>query len=196
MKTFMDDVEITVRLPRAMAQAVLRYADGRNRAGSADVQAVAEDMTDLLAGTTIAPSASQSDSVRRILERAFAYSFSWQELQGRLMCEGYALRLSREGLDLLSHPGAERVSTVEAFGLSYRAMLRKFGKAFPAPFASPMAKPTRSITHPTDEPAVSCEETNIRVFPAVDPGSPLGSCGSLRPAQRRKPDEDTAPIIL
>ncbi|MCC1494263.1 hypothetical protein [Cognatishimia sp. F0-27] len=67
------------------------------------------------------------EQVRRDLESAQ----SWPELQGRLMLRGCALRSGSTGLEVVQHPGEDRLWSLDSLGLSRAALERRIGARFP-----------------------------------------------------------------
>ncbi|CUH74758.1 hypothetical protein [Tropicibacter naphthalenivorans] len=111
----MDEVVVTVRLPRALWDASRRLADHRGESVDAVMQRALELV--LHAPTAVPPALSSE----------FESARSWQELQGRLMVKGFVLRDDAGTLVLLSHPEKLPLCDLAALGQDDRALTQRFG---------------------------------------------------------------------
>lgn len=124
----MDEVQITLRMPRALWDAGSRLA---TRRGVPLEQMLRQMLSaDLLRakGTLAPPPIAQ---LRGQTSDDFDNAANWQELQGRLMVKGYAVRSEGSDLVLYSHPGGQRMCDLAKIGYTQEALENRFGSAFP-----------------------------------------------------------------
>lgn len=124
----MDEVEITLRMPRALWEAAARLA---TRRGVPLEQMMRQTLSAELLRTKGALDVTPLAQVRGQLSDDFEKAASWAELQGRLMLKGYALRAGDEGVDLVRHPSGQRLCSASKLGQDVSALSRRFGSGFP-----------------------------------------------------------------
>lgn len=129
----MDMIEITLKLPVAMLDALRRVAaDDDVTAGQLVREAIERDLRRRAeAKTPIRADERLVAPLRALLADDFAHAKDWQDLQSRLIAKGYRLAESGGGLVLVTHPAGDRLCKGSELGHSYSALLRKFQKPFP-----------------------------------------------------------------
>ncbi|MDU8910098.1 hypothetical protein [Aestuariicoccus sp. MJ-SS9] len=130
----MDEITVSLRLPRALLEAAERLARDRDESlGRVLRQALSAE---IMRANRNAKTPNRADEqllgpLRVLLASDFAEARSWNELQSRLAAKGYALREAGGGLALHSHPQGLRLCKGSELGQSYGTLMRRFGTPFP-----------------------------------------------------------------
>ena len=125
----MDEVEITLRMPRALWEAASRLA---TRRGVPMEQMMRQTLSAELLRTKGTLGVTPMAQLRGQLTGDFEKAASWAELQGRLMLKGYVLQDRKEGLCLYTHPDGRRLCEAIRLGIDADKLTRKFGQPFPS----------------------------------------------------------------
>lgn len=124
----MDEIEITLRMPRALWEAASRLSARR---GVPLEQMMRQTLSAELLRTKGTLEPTPLGHIRSQIVDDFEKAGSWAELQGRLMIKGFALREGQKGLDLRAHPGGQRLCPTAKLGFTLDRLVARFKSPFP-----------------------------------------------------------------
>lgn len=141
----MEEVEITIHIPRRLHAAALRVSGQRGQTlarylTQALASAVLRTSADGTEGPEIGRGAGPGLTCGRLvsprspdgLEQDFARARSWPELQGRLMVKGFRLRQAGGTLWVHDHPDDTAVCPLEALGIAPASLAMRFCRPYPS----------------------------------------------------------------
>ena len=131
----MDEINVSIRMPRALWEASLRLAAHKNvpfeRMLRQVLSAELLRAKGTLAATAKTDKAEGSTRLRGMIGVDFEQAESWSDLLRRLHRRGYALREGEAGLELISFPAGQTICTSASLGFTLEALLERFGAVFP-----------------------------------------------------------------
>ena len=130
----MDEIEINVRMPRALWEAASRLAAQQDIALDQLMrQALSAQLLKTRGALGRAGSwrVSPLMKLHGLLAGDFEKAESWSDLQSRLQSQGYALREAIAGLELITYPAGQRLCATAKLGFTMEEFVSRFNAPFP-----------------------------------------------------------------